>query len=116
MRQTTLRIAIAMLTFLVGLSATAVWLKRSHVPKRCVSDSYFPGGVLSQHEGKAKLLGEYYSAMMESPFSCFDKDVEAYRFLLLPSEPSISIRVWRAGEQKYITVKQLSSIGYPPGR
>jgi hypothetical protein len=116
MKRTTLGVAVATLTFLIGFSATAVWLNRSHAPKRCVSDSYFPGGVLGRPEGKAKLLGEYYSALMESPFSCLDEEAEAYRFLFMPSfDPAISIRVWRAGGQKYITVKQLSGIGYPPG-
>jgi len=114
MKHITLRLAVTVITFFIGIVAAALWFSQSSAPKKCASDSYFPVGVLSQSPGKVDQLGKYYSAMMESPFLCLDEDIEAYRLLLLASfEPPASIRVWREGGQKYVEVKQLSSIGIP---
>ncbi|MBA2340923.1 MAG: hypothetical protein H0V88_11045 [Pyrinomonadaceae bacterium] len=113
MKHITSRIVIALLTFIIG-TAAAFWFYQSTSSKRCAYDNYFPVGAFSQSDRKVEWITQFYSAMMESPLSCLDEDTEAYRFLFLPSfEPPASVRIWREGDQKYIEVKQLSSVGLP---
>jgi hypothetical protein len=112
MNHSKLKIAAIGLSLLIGLITTALWLSRPTSPKRCIYDPYLPVGIFNQNQGR--VVTEFYSAMQEEPFSCLDKDVEAYRFLLIPSfEPPACIRVWREGHQKYLELRQLSSVGTP---
>jgi len=113
MKQIPLKLATIVLTLIVGLAAV-LWFSKSSNSKGCIDAQYFPEGAFSKREGRLNWITEFYSAMQEQPLSCLHEDVEAYRFLFLPSfEPPASIRVWREGDRKYIELRQLSSIGSP---
>ena len=112
MKHITLKLAVTVLAFFVGVTATALWPAPSTSPKICLYDSYIPIGTLSPWD--SKYITEFYSAMLEQPFSCLDENTEAYRLLYVPAfETPASIRVWRDGGRKFIELRQLASIGMP---
>src|SRR5688572_30154993 len=112
MKRITLRLAVTVLTFIIGLAVAGLWLSKSTTPKKCIHDPYFPAGAFSQRIDRKDWITEFYSALQEQPFSCLDDDIEAYRFLFIPSfEPPASIRVWREGGQRFIELRQLSRVG-----
>lgn len=117
MKHITTRFAVTVLTFIVGITAAAIWFGKPH--KRFADDNYFPVGVFSPHEDKLNWITKFYSsslaAMQEPPLSSLkDTNVEAYRFLWLRSfHPPVSVRLWRTGKQSHMTTKQLSDVGVP---
>jgi hypothetical protein len=117
MKHIPIKISAAILTFLVGLTASAIWLSKPH--QRFADDIYFPIGTFGVRENKMNWTAKFYSsglaAMEEQPLQSLDDgESEAYRFFFLPSfDPPISIRVWKTGKQRYISVKQLSGPGVP---
>jgi hypothetical protein len=117
MKKITVRVIIAILTFIIGITVAAIWLSKPN--KRFADDIYFPGGVFSPHEDGMYWIAKFYSsslaAMQEPPLSSIkDKNSETYRFLWLRSfHPPVSIRLYRAKNQSYIIVKQLSGVGVP---
>jgi hypothetical protein len=109
-----IQIAACALTLLIGVTTGGCLHRQSPAQKQCLDNVYFPKEVLSLRPDRAARLQAYYSGMMESPFSCLDERTEAYRFLIVPAfEPPASIRISRAGTQKVMVVRQLSSEGVP---
>jgi hypothetical protein len=114
MSKRTIQIAACVVLLFIAVTVAALWRQQSPAQKRCVDNVYFSSEVLGLRQDKAARIQALYSAMMETPFSCLDERIEAYRFLFIPSfEPAASIRISREGNQKVIVVRQLSSEGVP---
>ena len=133
MRQLILRLAIALLTFTVGVGAAAQWLTRraARVENQehtscCVPDVsehnsrshtapdfYFPAQTFPADTLLERDFVEWYartlSAMREPSLAArTNRDVEVYRFLWLRSfHPPVAVRLWRHNNEYCITVKQL---------
>lgn len=111
------KFAVAVLTFLVGITAAAIWVGNPH--KQFADDNYFPVGIFGPHESELNWIRKFYSsslaAMQEPPlFPLKDKNVETYRFLWLRAfHPPVAVRLWKTGNQSYISTKQLSNVGVP---
>ena len=115
MRSITTKFAVTVLTFIVGITAAAVWFGKPH--KQFADDNYFPVGVFSPHEGELNWTKKFYAsslAAMQEPPLKDKKNVEVYRFLWLRSfHPPVSVRLWQTGNQRYMSTKQLSGVGVP---
>jgi hypothetical protein len=117
MKKIAVRVIIAILTFIIGIAVAGIWFSKPN--KRFADDIYFPVGVFSPHEDGMNWIAKFYSsslaAMQEAPLSFIkDKNIETYRFLWLRSfHPPVSIRFYRANNQSYMVVKQLSGVGVP---
>jgi hypothetical protein len=117
MKRITTKFAVAVLTFLVGITAAAIWFGNPH--KQFADDNYFPAGIFGPHESELNWIRKFYSsslaAMQEPPlFPLKDKNVETYRFVWLRSfHPPVAVRLWKAGNQSYMSTKQLSNVGVP---
>ena len=85
--------------------------------------SYFPPGTFSPEEQHDDFITVWYSkhlsAMKEESFYFIgNSEVESYRFLWLRTfHHPVSVRVWSAGGERFVTLKELSGAGgYKPGR
>ena len=143
MKRIFFKLAVSLVTFTVGVSATAIYrLYRSpdvdlpeiaaintrsscfpglsvEIPKSLDQTAYFPLSGLS-----ATVFGsrcEWYSrrlkAMNELPLTALEKEDESYRFLWLRTfHKPVVIHVWRTGYRHFIVVKRLNGRGgYDPG-
>src|ERR1044072_5144768 len=138
-----LKLAIALVTFEIGVTVTAIYrfygVTDLVVPDVVITEqrgSCFPGlsvrvikssaqteffapVALSQ---SARFLNGWYSgkleAMNERPLSALENEDESYRFLWLrPFHKPVAIHVWRAGDRHFIVVKRLNGRGgYDLGR
>ena len=115
MRCITTKFAVAVLTFLVGITAAAVWVGKPH--KRFADDNYFPAGIFGPHEGELNWIRKFYSsslAAMQEPPLKDKRKVETYRFVWLRAfHPPVAVRLWKTGNQSYLSTKQLSNVGVP---
>lgn len=149
MKRTLFRVSVALLTFVLGVVATTLYLKSrvrdvppsaplAAPPAPAVAScfpglsvqtearggtSYFPHGGRSAPEGYHRLFAEWYSkhlrAMKEGPFYYAENvEAERYRFLWLRTfHHPVAVRVWDAGGDRFVTLKELSGAGgYEPGR
>ena len=135
MSRVSLRLLVALITFTLGIVATAVWLTRK-VPElqapavtksqcfpgkadkidavRVVADRYFPDGVFYKDEKRDRFVSGWYSRnlrmMNEAPLLTSHHDHDrSYRFLWLRSfHPSVVVRLWANGEKYMLSVKELS--------
>jgi hypothetical protein len=113
MKKLAIRLLVALLTLSAGIGV-AVYVKHRAQVKRCAESNYFPAGVFGANNRTGEWVSKYYTAQGEPTFSCLDDDVEAYRLLFIPSfESPTSIRIWREGEQYWMTVKQLDEEWIP---
>ncbi|MFL6208379.1 MAG: hypothetical protein ACJ74W_05985 [Pyrinomonadaceae bacterium] len=138
MRRHALRLLVALLTCACGVAATMIWLAlpplngtsepvqvadimscfsmSNAVPADAsCTDPYFPAGMLADNR---TVYGPFTFVSFASSLSALDEpsllsfddcEGEAYRFLSLGAynEP-VAIRVWRQGEQQFITVKRVA--------
>jgi hypothetical protein len=141
-----LKLAIALVTFEIGVTVTAIHrfygVTDLVVPDVVITEqrpSCFPGlsvrvlkssaqteffspAALSENAQSAHILNGWYSrhldAMNELPLSALEKEDESYRFLWLRAfHRPVAIHVWRAGARYSIVVKRLNGRGgYDPGR
>src|SRR5919205_1244808 len=141
-----LKLAVALLTFTIGVSVTALYWsyrvtylvvpdvvtvdQRSscfpglsvRVLKSSAQTEFFPAAALSENAWSARFLNGWYSgqleAMNELPLAALENEDESYRFLWLRSfHKPIAIHVWRAGVRRFVVVKRLNGHGgYNPGR
>jgi hypothetical protein len=135
MPKVTLRLTISLLAFAVGVAAAALWLTR-RAPKAekpaapvCqwpfTSDPqaaagnrpYFPAGTFYSHKKADEMAQDFNSARlaaMNEPVlsSLTAPDVEIYRFSWFRSfHPAVAVRLWRAGSERCMSVKQLDGLG-----
>lgn len=127
-----LKLGVALLTFTLGVSITAIyWLyylpdaKLPHVAKVNARYSCFPG--LSLRVAKSNSQTEYFplydsysvhlKAMHESPLPSLIDEDESYRFVWLRSfHRPVMVHVWRTGDRYLTVVKRLNGRGgYAPG-
>ncbi len=137
MPKITPRLTIALLTFAVGLAATALWLTRrapkveklettpcqwvfsneKNLQQPPTNESYFPAGTFYSDEKIDEMFSEYNStrlAAMGEPiiYPLKDTDIEVYRFSWSRSfHPAAVIRLWRTGNERCMRVKQLDGLG-----
>jgi hypothetical protein len=135
-----LKLAIALVTFEIGVTVTAIYRfygvtdmvvpdvviaeQRSscfpglsvRVPKSDAQTQFFAPAALSESAGSARFLNGWYSrqleAMNERPLAALQSEDESYRFLWLRTfHKPVAIHVWRAGERHFIIVKRLNGRG-----
>jgi hypothetical protein len=139
------KLAVALVTFTIGVSATAInrlyYMPDIRFPEvakvdqrfscfpglsvRVVKSSaqtkFFPAVALSENAWSSRLRISWYSlhleTMNELPLSALINEDESYRFLWLRSfHNPVAIHVWRAGGRYFMTVKRLNGRGgYDPG-
>ena len=139
-----LKLTLALVTFTVGVSLTALY--RSYtledvalpdvvrmdprfscfpglsvsIPKSTAQKDYFPV-FLSENAQAAHFLNDWYSrhlqVMNELPLTALVNEDESYRFLWLRSfHRPVSVHVGRAGTRYFMVVKRLNGRGgYDPG-
>ncbi len=139
------RFAAALLTFVIGVVAATVYFVNRipsavkierQSPYTCFPGlsieidavdskdvSYFPSGIFDVNAQQNQFTVNWYSkhlvAMNEPPLmSSLSKDSERYRFLWLRSfHRPVAVRLWRSGDETFLTVKQLDGAGgYEPGK
>lgn len=141
-----LKLAIALVTFEIGVNVTAIYrsygvtdlvvpdlvmiVQRSscfpglsvRVPKSTARTEFFQPETLSGITWSARFLNGWYSgklaAMNERPLPALENEDESYRFLWLRTfHKPVAIHVWRAGARYFIVVKRLNGrSGYDWGR
>ncbi len=141
MRRILLRLAVALVTFTLGLSVTTfyglyrlpeVTKLEGPTPSSCFPglsvrivkptspSAYFPPVAISENALLNEFRIDWYSmhllAMNEAALPSLVKEEESYRFLWLRSfHHPIAIHVWRSGSKQFIVAKRLSGAGgYKP--
>jgi hypothetical protein len=133
----TLRLTIALLTFAVGIVATAFWLTRrapkaekletpscqwtfsndKSLQRTATNESYFPAGTFYSDEKIDEMFSGSRSqslAAMGEPvlYLLTDTPIEVYRFGWFRSfRPGVVIRLWRIGNERCLSVKQFDGLG-----
>lgn len=145
MKRIFLKLAVALVTFTIGVSATAIyWLYRMEdvelpavatldtrsscfpglsvrVLKSSAQTEFFPAVALSENAWSRSFLNGWYSrqleAMNELPLAALEDEDESYRFLWLRTfHQPVAIHVWRTGVRHFMVVKRLNGQGgYEPG-
>ncbi len=136
MRRITVYLTIAVFTFAVGILTTFRLVQRNgevERPKepscrflssnerisstRFANDFYFPVGTFSPDQVRENGLVKAYSATlaaMDEPVlsRMAGNNIEIYRFLWFRSfHPAVVVRVWSAGTEQCMSVKQLDGLG-----
>lgn len=115
MKRITLRLAIAILTFVIGVAVAALWTVRHYSSNNlaqreanCVP-KYSPNSYSADETGWNRILDRFQEMPLEELPACVD---ESYRLIWIPSFHSpISVRIWRAGEKQFLVTKQLDGKG-----
>jgi hypothetical protein len=115
MKKVTLRIAIAIFTFLIGVAAAGLWTIRyfsrdelSLNDNDCIP-KYFPASSSANREGWSAILDRFQELPLEQLPACVD---ESYRLIWVPTfHAPISARIWRSGEKQFLATKQLDGRG-----
>jgi hypothetical protein len=112
MKPITLRLAVATLTFTIGVTFAAL-LTVTHYSSNTPSQSnvncvpkYSPN---SANEDWHRILDRFQETPLAEPPACVD---ESYRLIWIPTFHSpLSVRIWRAGEKQFLVTKQLDGKG-----
>lgn len=135
MSRVSLRLLVVLIMFTVAVVVAAVWVTRN-VPTlqdstvsttRCfpglgqkveilkpIEGGYFPEKAFYQDERRNKFVSDWYvrhlGQMREPSLLVSDSDRNtSYRFLWLRSfHPTVVVRLWRNGEKRMLSVKELS--------
>jgi len=115
MKRITLRLAIAILTFLIGVVVAAWCTVRHYGPNNlaqreadCIP-KYSPIPYSPSEKGRGAILDRFHEMPFEELPACVD---ESYRLVWIPSfHAPISIRIWRSREKQFIVTKQLDGRG-----
>ena len=136
-----LKFAVALVTFTIGVSVTAIyWLYRApdailpdvvkfdqrfscfpglsvRVPKSTAQKEFFPAAPSERTRFLKSYYPLYLEAMNEQPLSALVNEDESYRFLWLRSfHHPVAIHVWRTGERHFMVVKRVNGRrNYKPG-
>ena len=113
-----LRAVVACTTFVLGVACTGIWMTKppsvpiaQTLPKKCkpAYDANVVKEAIAENEAP-----DWFRAFQELPLyampDCID---EAYSLTWIPSfhEP-VLVRVWRVGDESFLTAKKLDSKGY----
>jgi len=143
MKRIFLKLAVSLVTFSIGVSATGIfWLyigpdvtlpevekfdmRSSCFPGHAVwvskspyGNTYFPlpGLAGTMFAGRGYIYSRHLEAMNEPPLGTIDNEDEAYRFLWLRTfHNPVVIHIWRTGDRHVMVVKRLNGRGgYDPG-
>jgi hypothetical protein len=119
MKYFSVRIVLALITFAIGISLTALWLFNKEVPDvsipqseiiRASNFSYDSELPLSERKFWEK---EIFSRFKEKPLIKYSSEFdETYRLILLPTfHKPLIIRLSRKGNERFLTTKKLSGEG-----
>ncbi len=115
MKKITLRLSIAVFTFLIGVAAAGLWTIRYYSHNKlspnetdCIP-KYFPVSSSASREGWRSVLDRFQEMPLAELLSCVD---ESYRFVWIPAfHAPVSARIWRSGEKQFLITKQLDGKG-----
>jgi hypothetical protein len=115
MKPITLRLAVAILTFIIGVTAAALRTAIQYLPidlarreANCFP-KYSPNSYSANEEGWKRLLDRFQELPLAELPACVD---ESYRLIWIPTFHSpLSVRIWRAGEKQFLVAKQLDGKG-----
>lgn len=116
MKRITFRLAVALLTFLVGIAAVIFWIVMRHVPIQTVKTTpdcmpvYNPEIYVGQGETWGTVVLARFNEMpLKNLPACVD---ESYRLIWVPTFHSpVVVRIWRSGEKYFLVAKQLDGQG-----
>ena len=115
MKKLSLRIAIALFTFFIGVGAAGLWTTRNYVPNKVVQNQvdcipkYHPVSSTSTNDDWNAVLDRFEEMRLEKMPGCVD---ESYRLIWIPTFHSpVAARIWRSGEKQFLVTKQLSGRG-----
>ncbi len=119
MKKISLRIFLALLTFMVGVSLTAFWLLNRKLPDvpipegQKLRDSNFISNSQISNPQKKFWENVLLPRFKELPLIKYsDSADETYRFILLPTfDAPIAVRVWRSGNEFFLTTKKTNGQG-----
>ena len=113
-----IRAAVACTTFVLGVACTGIWITKppsvpiaNKLPKKC--EPFYDANVVQEAIAEND-DPDWFRAFQELPLyampACVD---EAYSLAWIPSfhEP-VLVRVWRVGDESFLTAKKLDSKGY----
>ena len=118
MRRLLLLIAIAAISFGIGIASASVWISKRRLMAAQPSSAkdcapvYDPAIVAKQirEEDDPKLLDAFQELPLYAMPDCVD---EAYSLTWIPSfHPPVLVRVWRSGDQGFMVAKELDSKGW----
>ncbi|HSB28695.1 MAG TPA: hypothetical protein VLE19_12600 [Pyrinomonadaceae bacterium] len=121
MKKITLRLAIAIFTFLIGVAAAGLWTIRHYSRNElsaketdCIP-KYFSVSSSANREGWGSILDRFQEMPLEELPACVD---ESYRLIWIPTfHAPVSARIWRSREKQFLVTKQLDGRGgYGMGR
>jgi hypothetical protein len=115
MKRITLRLAIAIITFFVGVAAAGLWTMK-HYPgdKPALTETdcipnYSSVSSLANKDDWSAVLDRFHEMPFEDLPDCVD---ESYRLIWIPTfHAPISARIWRSGEKQFLATKQLDGRG-----
>jgi hypothetical protein len=132
MKRFTFQLLVSVLALIICVTSALAYRRANRHPsrppasrKKGVVKRYFPadmfpivGNVFVSRETFTR-YSEHLSAMNEpSLLDSMGKDIESYRLLWLRTfDHPVAVRVWRSGNEQFLTVKKLSGEGgYEPGK
>ena len=109
MRRIVLRLAIATLTFLIGVAASGLWTVKYYHVKNLAREADCIPNYYSSPDSVNTTLDRFEEMSFEELPACVD---ESYRLIWIPAfHAPLSIRIWRSGEKQFIVTKQLDGKG-----
>ena len=113
MKQFSLRLIIALATLAIGVNSVLFLVLRNPLPTTDLPQ--YPPECASETDAEiARNFDldwnwEFLTNFQEIPLKEYEKADETYRLLWVPTfDPPTVIRIWRAGDDHFITVKRLS--------
>ena len=115
MKRITLRLAIALFTFLIGVAAASLWTFRYYGRDKFVRNEadcipkYSRVSSFGNNEGWSAVLDRFQEMPFEKMPACVD---ESYRLIWIPTFHSpVSTRIWRSGKKQFLVTKELDGKG-----
>ncbi len=116
MKRIALRLAIALLTFLIGIAAVTFWIVTRRESTKTTEKNldcipiYNPDVYVGQEQTwGAVTLARFNEMPLENLPACVD---ESYRLVWMPTFHSpVAVRVWRSGDKYFLVAKQLDGRG-----
>jgi hypothetical protein len=115
MKRITLRLTVAILTFLIGVAIAAPWMFRHYrIINRTQNDAdciptYSPILYSANEKGWDTVLARFQEMPLEALPACID---ESYRLIWIPSfHAPVSVRIWSSRGRRFLVTKQLDGKG-----
>ena len=115
MKKITLRLAIGIFTFLIGVAAAGLWTIKYYCRNKLAQNDadcipkYSPVSSSANKEGWSAVLDRLQEMPFEELPLCVD---ESYRLIWIPAfHAPVSARIWRSREKQFLVTKQLDGRG-----